>query len=323
MKITPWLLKALPFALLLAAPIIRADDDIRVDVVVDMTDAGENAPKASPEHPVYYFPWTAGYVERGGGELLRQKPPPPAWDVQHGIALALAKKGYFVTKPGHYPAIVLILWWGYITPTYDSENSYTGGSPFQPGPGSIYVGGGGLGLGQSASPGGGPTQPGGLQGGIAQPYGYSQPNGVLTAPLTAAGIAGEGMLLPGAAFIAAPDEHQMMLLVAGDEFPDDLGRVHRYSDELYVASHHARYFLMVSALDFKQALHKKPVLLWCARVSTELAGRSLSEVLPTLIERGTPCFGEDTGGPKFLNSAPVPRGFVTVGQPILKSMPAK
>jgi hypothetical protein len=80
-----------------------------------------------------------------------------------------------------------------------------------------------------------------------------------------------------------------------------------------------RYYFMVSALDFKSAAEqKKFVVLWTARISTELAGHTLGEVLPTLITEGTPAFGRDTDGPHFSEDPIIPAGRVTAGTPVWK-----
>jgi hypothetical protein len=94
--------------------------------------------------------------------------------------------------------------------------------------------------------------------------------------------------------------------------------VGRSTDELHEAAHHPRYFLMVSALDFNQAAKHNPVLLWCARVGTELVGRDLGDVLPALVSAGAPLFGEDMGSARFMDVKAVPMGHVHVGTPVLK-----
>jgi uncharacterized protein (DUF2461 family) len=83
-------------------------------------------------------------------------------------------------------------------------------------------------------------------------------------------------------------------------------------------SRYPRYFLMVSALDFKAALRKEYIVLWTARVSTDLTGHSLDEVLPSLIAAGAPMFGRDTNGPDFSDRPIVPMGHVEVGTAVLK-----
>ena len=280
---------------------LAAEDNIRVDVVVNTTDEGDKIPPPTPDKPAYYYPWTAGYIELG--DILRfQKPPPPTWEIQHQLAKALARKGYLLAKKNHPPSIVLVLWWGYIAPIMDHPAGDTGtGSAFDERADGIYMPG--LGLAAGAEHGNGHP-------GVAQ---------YVTKNESAAEYAGSGFSLPSGYLMITPNDHQMFTFVAGECFQEDQGRVAHDTDEIHEAAHHARYFLMVSALDFQAAIRKKPVLLWCARVSTELVGRDLSDVMGALIEQGVPRFGEETGGPKFVMTDSVPLGHVEVGQPVLKS----
>ncbi len=81
-----------------------------------------------------------------------------------------------------------------------------------------------------------------------------------------------------------------------------------------------RYYFMVSALDFKSAVeHKQFVVLWTARISTELSGHTLDEALPTLIHDGAPAFGQDTNGPQFTAGPVLPSVRVYAGPLVVKS----
>src|ERR1700733_11813401 len=73
------------------------DNGLRVDVVVDMTEAGKQIPRPTPDHPAYYYPVIRGYTE-GGNILVGEKPPPPTADVMHMIAKALAEQGYLLMR---------------------------------------------------------------------------------------------------------------------------------------------------------------------------------------------------------------------------------
>src|SRR5665213_2214610 len=99
---------------LLISPRIRADE-IRVDVVVDLTDAGKKIARPTPARPVYYLPLTVGYREEGAF-VSGQKLPPATAEVQHLLAEALAQQGYFVMARASAPSIVLVFWWGYLAP---------------------------------------------------------------------------------------------------------------------------------------------------------------------------------------------------------------
>ena len=283
-------------AALVMTRLAQADEDnIRVSVVVDTTDEGDRQPKPNPEHPIYYYPWTAGYVELGG-VLRNQKPPPPAPEVQHLIAKALAERGFRYMNKAHPPSIVLVLWWGYIDPIVEHRLSgLNSGDPVNEDEDSIYL----PGIGISAN---------------VPHIGDSFTNAPKGA--TAAQVMGMGAWIPLGAVYNFMDEHEAFLMVAGERFQEDLGRVSADTDEIHQAATHPRYFLMVSALDFQAAIHHKSVLLWCARVSTELQGRDLKDVLPQLISTGTQYFGEDTGHPKFVTA---PAGHVEFGTPTLKA----
>jgi hypothetical protein len=274
-----------------------SDDGIRVSVVVDMTDDGEKLPRPDPAKPTYYFPWTVGYVEKGD-ILTGEKPPPPAWGVQHLIAKALAQRGYLVAKRGHPPSIVLILWWGYFAPEIDHmEGMRGGGSAFDTPNDSLYLPG--VGISAGTKHGNGQAAGGGNE--------------------TAAQYMGPGASLPLGAVWQFMDSHDAYTMVAGANFSDELTKFEPVTNELNQAVRRPRYFLMVSAIDFKSATQKKPVLLWCARVSTELQGRNLADVLPILVSSGVPRFGESTNGPHFFTMDRIPIGRVEAGTPVVKS----
>ena len=111
----------------LCAPFVRAsgEDDgsdrsgaVRVDVVVDMTEAGHKIAHPTPDKPAFYLPLSVGYKEFGYAHHF-QRPPPNAWDVEHALAKALYGQGYqLMTKTGH-PSLVLVFWWGYMAPEED------------------------------------------------------------------------------------------------------------------------------------------------------------------------------------------------------------
>ena len=115
--------------------------------------------------------------------------------------------------------------------------------------------------------------------------------------------------------------HEMEELVMGTKF--DPTPFHLYpnprQDLAESATRAPRYFFMVSALDFKSAVREKKItVLWTARISTELAGHTLEQVLPTLIADGTPAFGRDTNGPQFSEGPILPAAHVIAGTPVLK-----
>ena len=247
---------------------------LRVDVVVDLTDAGKTLTPPTPEHPIYYYPVVKGYVA-GGAVQGNEKTPPPVALVERMAAVSLAKEGYLLAGKTTRPTLLLMFSWGYKAPEMlndDNDNPMT--TRLLSSPGSVVMSG-------------------------------------------AEAAAMEG-LLPTHSSV---NGHEMEELVMGTKF--DPTPFHQYpnprQDLAESAARAPRYYFMVSALDFKSAVEqKKFVVLWTARISTELAGHTLDQVLPTLIADGTPAFGRDTNGPHFSEDPIIPAGRVTAGTPVWK-----
>jgi hypothetical protein len=268
-------------ALFPASAVLADEGTLRVDVVVDVTEAGKGVSPPSQGHPVFYYPWTSGY-HQDGAILEGEGPPPPTASVQHLVAKALAEQGYFLYTKKSPPSLLLVLWWGYMAPIIDHPfGESTGGTS----PSTIPIVGVGLGMGTRSTGGS---------------------SGLISA-------AGGGLSLPAGVFEAFPNQHEMLMLVGGSKH--DVNRLDPQREDIQEAARNPRYYLIVSALDFQAALHKKPVLLWCARVSTERAGHHLDEVLPTLIAAAGPSFGQETTRPRFAQAPLVPAGRVEVGTP--------
>jgi hypothetical protein len=256
--------------------------DIDVDLVVDVTEDGAGVARPTPDHPVYYYPVTRGYT-LGQGVVPGEPPPPPTAAVQHLLAVALAGQGYRVATRQTPPSLILMFWWGYKAPVTDDAMN------------------GGAAMLASANGGGVGNQPGDQTAAINQ----AASAGLLPAP----GMANQA---------------EMEELVAGSsrELDNNQKDPSLRSQALIDASRIPRYYVTVSALDYAAATQeKKPVVLWTARMSTELYGHTLAEVLPTLIAQGAPQFGTDTNGAvwPFPTVTLVPAGRVQVGTPYLKS----
>ena len=93
-------------------------DEIRVDVVVDVTAEGKKAIRPTPDKPAFYLPLPAGYTERGRVLVHYQRPPPSAPEVQRLVTEALAKQNYQPATKQSPPSLVLVYWWGYIAPEF-------------------------------------------------------------------------------------------------------------------------------------------------------------------------------------------------------------
>jgi hypothetical protein len=99
-------------ALCPASVSVAHDNSIRIDVVVDVTKAGEKVRRPTPDSPVYYYPYTSGFAARDPIPAGAEEPP-PTLAVQHLIAVALANDGYWVMNKNSPPSLVLAFWWGY------------------------------------------------------------------------------------------------------------------------------------------------------------------------------------------------------------------
>jgi hypothetical protein len=64
-----------------------------------------------------------------------------------------------------------------------------------------------------------------------------------------------------------------------------------------------RFYVTITALDFKALSDKKYVTLWCTRASTDVEGNKLDLVLPALIHAATPIIGTQTYGPRIVTEA--------------------
>jgi hypothetical protein len=267
-----------------------ADDEIQVDVVVDTTDAGEKIAPATPEHPVYYFPVTKGYVV-GGKTLTDQAPPPPKPAVERLIAKALYAQGYRFCNAKNPPTLLLMLWWGYMAPILN-EGTGTPDSSMNQGSSQMRGMGGSFGSNQAGA-------------------------GAVF------GAAMHGMLPTN----IEENQNQMQELVMGSKFEPDSLQNHPSLrlDTAIESARNARYYLMISAMDLKEARdHKKFVVYWTARVSTDLEGHTLEGVFPTLINVGIPHCGRDTDGPLVMGAPLVPAGTVNWGALVEKTdHPAK
>jgi len=284
-------------AALLSARAALADDDsaIKVDVVVDITDAGKNIPRPTPAHPAYFYPYTCGYT-LGQGFVGSEPPPPPTVEVQRLIAKALAEQGYLLATKKSPPSLVLIFWWGYKAPVMEGETD--GGAA------SVHSkNGGGIG----GSPAAAGNKNNSLQGGLAYQVGEAVQAGLLpTNQLT------NGSEMEDLVFGSNNDRNT-------SEWHPSL-RLQALNDEARTA----RYYVTVSALDFAAAAQRKqPIVLWTAHMSTDLYGHTLDQVLPSLIAAGAPLFGKDTGGALWpLPLVPLtPMGRVEVGTPYVKTYP--
>ena len=112
---------------LLSAGALRAGDDIRVGVVVEVTHEGKKIDRPMPNRPAYYEPVILGYREMGGVLTFWQRPSPPPAEVKRALVQALAAQGYLVAPPQTPASLVLAVRWGVVDPemqpVFDSKDS--------------------------------------------------------------------------------------------------------------------------------------------------------------------------------------------------------
>jgi hypothetical protein len=94
---------------------LSAEPEAVVNVVVDMTKEGRALTHPTSEHPVYYLPIIGGYKELG--EVVAGQKEPEKKPIIHGLAVELAKQGYFVvSKKNSNPDIIISIHWGSMNP---------------------------------------------------------------------------------------------------------------------------------------------------------------------------------------------------------------
>jgi len=227
-------------ALFPARAAFAVSDDMRVDVVVEMTEAGKKIAHPTPDKPAYYFPLPAGFDADGSVMTFFQRPPPVAAQVESLVAKALADQGYLIATRANPPSLILMFRWGYMAP-----------------------------------------------------------------------------IIIGDVFVNEP---QMWELVGGKTI-DTPWPIGPRKLEVVESARTPRWYMSIVAADFND-WHKyhKATKLWHESISTELWGHYLDEALPTLIARGAPMFGRETG-PQMIQTAAVPMGHVVVGTPYLRPDP--
>ena len=294
------LLTLLPARALLANDDSDASGQVRVDVVVDMTEAGRKIARPTPDKPAYYLPISVGYKAFGYAHHF-QRPPPNEWDIQHALAIALYQQGYQLMSKQRHPSLVLMFWWGYMAPQ------------------DLAVGRDEANLAKVGAIPAGAQWGGGSGGPAGEGAGYSLTSQV---PATATSSGYTNALPSFSLGVQNLDEKQMLSLVAGNTVDDHQKYPDPRLDEVIQMTSAPRYYILVSAFDFQSWLNHKPVLLWRAHVSTELWGHYLDQVAGALINSAAPFFGRETRAPQFLSAQVTPLARVIVGTPVVKEYPA-
>ena len=282
---------AIALALLFSARVVlAADNGIRIDVVVNMTDAGRKIPRPTPEKPQYYAAVWAGYTPKGA-DLPDQKSPPTNGDVQDMMTDALAQQGYLQAVGFKRPSIVLIFWWGYMAPQMIDTSVGAPMSATQ-------------GINESQLPGHGGSRGGGI-GGMLNPDMVNALASQVHTDVTS-------------------NADEMMTLILGGAHNEDFyaQRQSPLLDQAKTMARAPRHYLMIAAYSFSDwVVLKQKTLLWRAHVSTELWGVSLEKALPQLIAQSAPLLGTETKWPQFITVPTTPNGTVIVGTPVVKDFP--
>jgi hypothetical protein len=107
---------ALCLAALFPAHFAFADDnDIRVDVITEVTPAGKKIDRPTPECPAYYILVLSDY-QPGGQLAFWQRPPPSLGAVVRILKGELSRQCYLAATPAHPPLLLLKFSWGYAAP---------------------------------------------------------------------------------------------------------------------------------------------------------------------------------------------------------------
>jgi hypothetical protein len=88
-------------------------------------------------------------------------------------------------------------------------------------------------------------------------------------------------------------EDDMATLVGGVNRGTDISGLGTALADFQFAASVPRYFLTIEAYDFAAATARDKVPLWSARFSTQAAGTTLEQALPSLITIGAPLLGVD------------------------------
>jgi len=109
------------------------------------------------------------------------------------------------------------------------------------------------------------------------------------------------------------NQKEMLALVGGTTLPNLDLNFER--EAVMQGAEDDRYFVVVMAYDFADAVKRKKTLLWVDRMSTPSAGMVMADVVVPLITSGGPLFGRETTQPKWVTVPVVREGRVEIGTP--------
>ncbi len=259
-------------------------------VITEMTDAGRKLPPVSPEHPVYFQPFSSGYHElgdpSGGTKTLRQE------DIEKLLVRALAANGYRPAKmPEQPPAILLLYTWGTHSRREEGDEDNPSLSPQQV---AANI------LDRAALVGG---------------QKFADKLAKLFEEADAMNTAANVPTPPGGQPVMAP----IM------DFANPVAMFRRQSiknENLLEQTANDIYYVVASAYDYRSASSNKRVLLWRTRMTVAAQGVSQLQTLPTLVLSAAPYFGKDMAETELISKRPVPEGTVEIGTPVVVPGPA-
>ena len=255
---------------------------VRVDVVVDMTEAGKKVARPTPNNPAFYLPVPLGYREFGYAPFFK-RPPPLQAEVERMLSVALAQQGYQLMSKLNQPSIVLTFWWGYMAP---------------PDPGTQQL--------VHVPPA---TKPGGLNLSTDPKPLQMFAQGSAEPGIENASDAQMRQLVGGDTYAFETNSY--------DPRKQEVLSLRLQPRYYFLVSAFDFDSWLKSSKKMKNGRPgaEKPILLWRAHISTELWGHYFDQVAQTLITAAAPWFGRETPGPQLATTPLIPTGRVILGTP--------
>jgi hypothetical protein len=270
-------------SLLLAVPCSQATDDSLVTAVYASKAKGyvrEKLPDGSFK-PETYVVGNGGDVSGGATDKSLAKVSFPS--IVRLLAGHLAKSNYFPARDSKNADLLLVVYWGTTAPFNDSA--------YRANTDSFY----------SAVNLAHQTQ-------LAAAAGPSMTiEGTQTPSAAVAGAAGDNLeqeLYEMNMFNdmrQKADEYNAVLLGYMKEInhrdnPSRYAGAGDYFDDLMSDVEEERYYVIITAFDYKTALHeKKKKIVWSARVSVQAYGNQFDECLSAMVSKASRYFGKDSG----------------------------
>jgi hypothetical protein len=283
-----WVFSLLPKSL-------QKNPSLELTVITEVTDEGKKLPPVSPDHPAYYLPQSAGYVQVG--DTYGNEKTVPADELERLLKKSLAANGYLpANPPAQPPSLAVIYYWGahnllnndigslsadQVARNILDRAALVGGEKFAKELATLFERLDAL---VKSSP----------SGSIDSSDSSGDPSG--TAPTIAPGLTTFNN--PVNLFKMRSLKNEFLL----DQASDDC------------------YYVVASAYDYAAFTHQQRKLLWRTRMTVNSKGVSQVQSLPTLISSAAPYFGRDMAESEILSKR-VKEGEITIGTPTVIEMP--